>query len=142
MRPSVYLETTIISYLAVQPSRDLITAARQQVAHEWWARRRNAFELFVSELVLEEASAGDPEAAARRAAVLQGLPVIDVTPLTEELAERILQSVGLPMRARADALHIALAASQGMDYLMTWNVTHIANAQIRNRAETRWGPRA
>lgn len=81
------------------------------------------------------ASAGDPEAAARRGAVLQGLPVIDVTPFAEQLAEHILQSVDLPLRARADALHIALAASQGMDYLMTWNVTHIANAQIRNRVE-------
>ena len=78
---------------------------------------------------------GDPDAARRRAGILQGLPVIDVTALAETLAARILESACLPARARADALHIALAASQGMDYLMTWNATHIANAQIRAKVE-------
>lgn len=135
MRPSIYVETSIITYLAAQPSRDLVTAARQQVTHEWWARRRTSFELFVSELVLAGASAGDPDAARRQAGILQGLPVIDVTALAETLAARILESARLPARARADALHIALAASQGMDYLMTWNATHIANAQIRAKVE-------
>lgn len=135
MEPTIYLETSIISYLAARPSRDLITAARQQVTHEWWALRRNAFELFVSELVIDEATAGDPEAAARRLTILEDLSVIDVTSLAEELADHILHRVGLPVRARADALHIALATSQGLDYLMTWNVTHLANAQIRPRVE-------
>ena len=135
MKPAIYLETSIISYLAARPSRDLITAARQQVTHEWWARRRHDFELFVSELVIDEAAAGDPQAAARRIAVLKDLPVIDITSLAEELAGHILHHVGLPVRARADALHIALATSQGLDYLMTWNVTHLANALIRPRVE-------
>ena len=135
MRPTVYLETSIISYLVALPSRDLITAARQQVTYEWWSRRRSSFDLFVSQLVIDEASAGDPEAAARRLSVLNGIPVIDVTSLAEDLADNLLRNVGLPTRARADALHIALAAAQGMDYLVTWNVTHLANALIRPRVQ-------
>ncbi len=135
MKPTIYLETSIISYFAALPSRDLITAARQQLTREWWTRRRNDFALFVSELVLAEAAAGDPEGAARRSAVLEGLPVLDITPLAEELAARILHHAGLPVRARADALHIALAASHGLNYLMTWNVTHLANALVRPRVE-------
>ena len=135
MKPTIYLETSIISYLSAFPSRDLITAARQQVTHEWWARRRNDFDLFVSELVIREASAGDVQAATRRLAILEGLTVIDIIPLAEELAAHIFRYAGLPFRARADALHIALAASHGIDYLMTWNSTHIANALIRPRVE-------
>jgi predicted nucleic acid-binding protein len=134
-KPSVYLETSIISYLSAHPSRDLITAARQQVTHEWWTLRRNDFDLYVSELVHSEASAGDRDAASRRIALLDDLPVIDITPLAEDLAGYIVSSVPLPDRAQADALHVALAAAQGIDYLMTWNVTHLANARIRFRLE-------
>ena len=135
MVPAIYLETSIISYLAAQPSRDLITAARQQLTHEWWDRRRSSFQLFVSELVLVETSRGDAEAAARRLAWLDGIEVVDTSPLAEEIADHILRHAGLPRHARADALHIAIAASQGLDYLMTWNATHIANALIRPRVE-------
>lgn len=83
MVPTIYLETSIISYLAAQPSRDLITAARQQLTHEWWDRRRNSFQLFVSELVLVEISRGDAEASARRLAWLDGIEAVDTSPLAE-----------------------------------------------------------
>jgi predicted nucleic acid-binding protein len=135
MPQSVYLETSIISYLAARPSRDLVTAAHQQVTHQWWATRRSDFEVFVSELVHAECAAGDPEAAARRAAILQGIPSLDITPLAETLAEEILRWAHLPATARADALHIAIAVSNGVDYLVTWNVTHIANAERRSTVE-------
>ncbi len=135
MVPTIYLETSIISYLAAQPSRDLITAARQQLTHEWWDRRRNAFHLFVSELVLVETSRGDVEAAARRLTWVDGIEVVDISPLAEDIADQILRHARLPQQARADALHIAIAAAQGLDYLMTWNATHIANALIRPRVE-------
>jgi predicted nucleic acid-binding protein len=85
--------------------------------------------------VISEAAAGDVQASLRRLAMIEGLFVIDVTPLAEDLADHILRRAGLPVRARADALHIALAASQGLDYLMTWNATHLANALIRPRVE-------
>ncbi len=135
MVPTIYLETSIISYLAAQPSRDLITAARQQLTHEWWNRRRNAFQLFVSELVLVETSRGDVEAAARRLTWVDGIEVVDISPLAEDIADQILRHARLPQQARADALHIAIAAAHGLDYLMTWNATHIANALIRPRVE-------
>ena len=79
MPPRVYVETSVISYLAARPSRDLITAARQQITHEWWRRRRPNFDVFVSQLVLDEARAGDPEAATRRADLLANLPLLDIT---------------------------------------------------------------
>jgi predicted nucleic acid-binding protein len=135
MAQSVYLETSIISYLAARPSRDLVTAAHQQITHQWWETRRRHFEVFVSELVHFECSAGDPEAASRRAAILKGIQSLDITPLAESLAEEILRGADLAASARADALHIAIAVSQGVDYLMTWNVTHIANAERRPLVE-------
>lgn len=131
----VYVETSVISYLAARPSRDLITAARQQLTHEWWRLRRAEFEVYISQLVLDEAAAGDPEAAARRIAILAGLPLLDVTPEAVALARRLLELARLPEQAGADALHIAAAACHGMDYLLTWNSTHIANATFRPRIE-------
>lgn len=135
MLPKVYVETTIISYLAARPSRDLIVAARQQVTHTWWHERRPGFEVYVSQLVLAEAQAGDTEAAERRAAFLSGLPVLDIVPEVAELAAKLVEHVPLPPRAAADATHIALAAFHGMDFLITWNAAHIANAELRQRVE-------
>jgi hypothetical protein len=135
MSPTAYVETSVISYLAAHPSRDLITAARQQLTHEWWRVRRPQFEVYISQLVLDESAAGDPEAAARRATVLAGLPLLDVTPAAVALARRLLDMAKLPAQGGADALHIATAACPGMDYLLTWNSTHIANAELRPRIE-------
>jgi hypothetical protein len=88
MSPTAYVETSVISYLAAHPSRDLITAARQQLTHEWWRVRRPQFEVYISQLVLDESAAGDPEAAARRTTILAGLPLLDVTPAAVALARR------------------------------------------------------
>jgi predicted nucleic acid-binding protein len=131
MPARVYVETSVISYLAACPSRDLITAARQQLTHEWWRLRRPQFEVYISQLVLDEAAAGDPEAAAGRVAILEDLPLLDVTPAAVALARRLLEVAGMPPGAGADALHIATAACHGMDYLLTCNSTHIANAEYR-----------
>lgn len=135
MRRTVYIETSIISYLAARPSRDLIVAARQQLTHTWWRERRPAFDLYVSQVVLDEVLAGDPEAAERRAGLLAGLPVLDITPEVAELAAALIERVPLPRRAGADAVHIAVAAHHGIDFLVTWNSTHIANAELRPRVE-------
>lgn len=135
MRRTVYMETSIVSYLAARPSRDLIVAARQQLTHTWWRERRPAFDVYVSQVVLDEALVGDSEAVERRAALLQGLPVLDITPEVAELAAALVQRVPLPARAGADAAHIAVAAYHAMDFLVTWNSTHIANAELRSRVE-------
>ena len=130
MKSRLYLETTIPSYLTSRPSRDLIIAGHQQITREWWETRRDNFQLFISQLVVDEAGAGDPEAARKRLKVLQGLSLLDITPEVAELASNILASGKIPRKAAADAAHIAIAAVQGMDFLVTWNCVHIANATI------------
>ncbi len=128
--PTVYLETTIPSYLASRPSRDLIVAAHQQVTHEWWARARDTFDLFISEAVLAEIRAGDPTLAARRLELVHELPVLASRDDVDSLAEIYAERLGLPSQAYADLVHIAFAVSYGLDYLLTWNCKHIANGHV------------
>jgi predicted nucleic acid-binding protein len=134
MKPTVYVETTVPSYLTAWPSRDVVRAGEQQLTRDWWARR-SEYELRVSSLVLLECRAGDPDAAALRLAALDGVPVLAQAPEAEELAATLLREVPLPARAAADALHIAVAAVNGVSYLVTWNCTHIANASLRPQIE-------
>jgi hypothetical protein len=105
----------------------LIIAGHQQVTKEWW-ENRDAFQLYISQLVVDEAAAGDPVAARERLKALQGLPLLDITPEATGLALAILASGKIPRKAATDAAHIAIAAVQGMDFLVTWNCVHIANA--------------
>ena len=128
--PKVYLETTIASYLTARASRDLVVAAHQELTAEWWNQHRHRFNLFVSGLVLEEAGGGDPEMAARRLVELRGIPVLGSDEGARELAKRFLDSRLIPRKTVGDALHVALATVHGMDYLLTWNCRHIANAEI------------
>jgi len=128
MKSRLYLETTIPSYLTSRPSRDLIIAGHQQVTREWWERRSDTFRLYISQLVVDEVSAGDPFAARERLKVLQDLSLLDITPEVTDLASGILASGKIPRKAATDAAHIAIAAVHGMDFLVTWNCVHIANA--------------
>ncbi len=128
-KKSVYLETSFISYLTARPSRNLVTAAHQAITHEWWEMRRDRFELFISELVIIEAQRGDANAAERRLAALEGLPLLNLTVETEHLTEALLHHHAVPEKAVEDAAHIAVACASGMDYLLTWNCKHIANAE-------------
>ncbi|NLE60278.1 MAG: type II toxin-antitoxin system VapC family toxin [Planctomycetes bacterium] len=135
MRRSVYIETTIISYLKAWPSRDLVRAAEQQITREWWDEQRPKFDLYTAQLVLIEAGAGDAEAAAERLAVLRELPLLDTTERAIQVADMLLASAALPERADRDALHVGVAADNGMDFLLTWNCRHLANAMLRDRIE-------
>lgn len=129
VKARLYLETTVPSYLTAWPSRDLIRAGHQQITREWWDRRLGQFEAFISQLVLDEASAGDPVAAQERLAVLGSLPLLDLNDEVVTLAQALVADLALPAKARTDAAHIAVAAVQGMHFLVTWNCTHIANAE-------------
>ena len=124
-----------MSYLASRASRDVVVAGRQQVTHRWWEVRRPDFDLVVSQVVLDEIRAGDPEAAARRLEFVTGLPLLDVTPAVAEFAAQLIERVPLPAQAAADAAHMAVAACHGIDFVLTWNVSHIANAILRRRVE-------
>jgi hypothetical protein len=136
MKTKVYIETTIPSYLAGWPSRDLITAAHQQITHHWWRTRRQEFNLFVSQSVLDEVSSGDSEAAQRRLDLIKAFPLLDINDEVGEFAQTLIELVPLPPKAAADALHIAVAVVNGMDYLLTWNCTHLANAALRTKIDT------
>jgi predicted nucleic acid-binding protein len=133
MQPTVYLETTIVSYLTARPSRDLVTAAHQQITQEWWARRHADFELFISQFVIQEASMGDVEMAQKRLEELRAIPLLEVNQYAEDLARDLVANGALPGKAAVDALHIAVATVHGMDYLLTWNCKHIANAEIQSK---------
>jgi hypothetical protein len=135
MKSRLYLETTIPSYLTARPSKDLIIAGNQKVTKDWWQERRDSFEIFISQFVLDEAGAGDADAAKERLEVLSPFPLLDVTDAVSQLASALLQSGIIPKKAAGDAAHIAVSAVNGMEYLMTWNCAHIANAANRTRIQ-------
>jgi predicted nucleic acid-binding protein len=135
MKPRLYIESSIISYLTARPSRDLVTAARQRLTEQWWNTRREAYDLYISAFVTSEAAAGDADAAQRRLRALEGIPQIELTEPAATLAQQLISEGPLPEKAALDALHIAAAVSGGVDYLLTWNFKHLANATIRNRIE-------
>jgi predicted nucleic acid-binding protein len=131
VKPKVYLETTVISYLAARPSRDIVVAAHQQLTRQWWEQRRQDYHLLVSDIVLREAADGDSEAATRRTDLLTGIDVLEVGEEALQLAEVLVRRRAVPDTSAQDALHIAIAVTNGVDYLLTWNCTHIANAAMR-----------
>jgi hypothetical protein len=125
----VYIETTIIGYLASRPRNDVIFQARQELTRMWWDARRQEYEIVVSQLVLDEASAGDEDAAAERLELLRDIPLLDITdPRIDPIADALLGPHLLPAKARSDAEHVATATVHGVEYLLTWNCKHIANA--------------
>jgi hypothetical protein len=135
MKPRLYLETTIPSYLVARDSRDAIRHGQQAATRKWWAQQRSDYDLFVSEFVDVEAGRGDAEMSAARAAALQGLRRLAATEHVRELAAEILRTGLIPAKAEVDASHIAVAAVHRMDILLTWNCTHIHNIAISRQIE-------
>lgn len=136
MAERVYIETTVVSYLTARPHRDVVIAGHQQVTHEWWDKCRTSFELCISQLVLDEAGAGDVQAAEERLLVLEPLLVLETTVEAVGLAKQLLRAGALPTKAAEDALHIAVAATMAVPFLLTWNCRHLANAVMRPVIET------
>ncbi|MBT7860006.1 MAG: type II toxin-antitoxin system VapC family toxin [Gemmatimonadetes bacterium] len=134
-KPRIYLETSIVSYLVSRPSNDIRVNANQLTTMEWWEERRSSFDLYVSEFVRVEAALGDPEAAQRRIAAIEDTPELAATDATMELGAALLSDGPIPASAEIDAYHIAISAVNGMNYLLTWNCTHIANAAMRSQIE-------
>lgn len=128
-RKRVNVETTIASYLTARPSSDVLAAAWQKATKDWWEVQRFRFDLYTSDLTMEEAGQGNPEAASRRVEVLSTIPVLEATDSIVSLAEALLAAGALPSTARGDALHVAVASVHGMDYLLTWNFRHLDNAE-------------
>lgn len=131
----MYIETSVVSYLTGRPSRDMVIAAHQELTRQWWEKRASGFDLLVSELVREESSGGDAEAARRRLAAIDKILVLKANDGAVALAERLVSQGLVPPESAADALHIAVAAVNGIDYLLTWNCKHLANAAHRLKLE-------
>nr|VFK32074.1 MAG: PIN domain-containing protein [Candidatus Kentron sp. MB]VFK35135.1 MAG: PIN domain-containing protein [Candidatus Kentron sp. MB]VFK76997.1 MAG: PIN domain-containing protein [Candidatus Kentron sp. MB] len=128
MKQRVYLETSILSYYTARPSRDLVIAARQEITHEMWPALQTNFDRYISALVIQEASRGDKEAATKRLRALAGIPVLEITEQARKLADSLIAFGAIPKAAEEDALHIAIASRNGMEFLLTWNFSHINNA--------------
>jgi hypothetical protein len=134
-RPRVYVETTVISYLTARPSRDVVIAGHQQITQDWWQTASDRFDMVASQLVIEEARAGDPQAAQARLAVLAAMPLLELSGDARTLAVALVTEGAVPAPAAADALHLAIAVTHGVGYLLTWNCRHLANAMRRTAIE-------
>jgi hypothetical protein len=135
MKEIVYIETSFVSLLVADPSRDVSVAGNQQVTRDWWQWRRPAFACITSDETRMEASRGNAGQVRQRLDALAGLPILPTTPAAAELAARFLATGALPPAAAVDAVHLAVATLAGADYLLTWNCRHLANAQILRRLE-------
>ena len=136
MKDRVYIETSVVSYLTGRRNTDLIVAAHQELTRRWWDERSSQFELLISQLVYREAAAGDAIAADARLEAIAGLQMLAVTDEAVSLAEQLVAKGPIPHDSAADALHVAIAAMNGVDYLLTWNCKHLANAAHRGRIES------
>ncbi|WP_417914888.1 type II toxin-antitoxin system VapC family toxin [Candidatus Electronema sp. JM] len=130
---SVYIESSVISYMTARPSRDVITSARQAITFEWWDAYKDRFEIFISELVIEEISSGDMAAAQKRLLTVEDVPVLETTGQAVQLAKLLIAENAVPESCSEDAMHISIAAVHGMDFLLTWNFKHINNANTREK---------
>jgi hypothetical protein len=128
---TVYIETSIVSYLTSRPSRDVRVAAWQEITSQWWEQERSRYELFTSELVIAEAGGGDENAARKRLDRLKDIPMLAIDDATKRFAAQLIRDGGVPAESQADALHIAVASAHGLDYLLTWNCRHIDNAATK-----------
>jgi len=130
---TLYIETSIVSYLRQRPSSQVVMAARQLLTDQWWHDEREKYELVTSQYVIDEASEGDPDLAAERLESLDGIPLLPLDPRIGVIANEIIARAILPPTASVDALHIAMVAHHEIQYLLTWNCKHIANAKILPR---------
>lgn len=133
MTESIYIDTSIAGYLTARNSNNLILMANMEITREWWENRRGNFNIYISEVVLDEAALGDAEIAAKRLNLLRYFPLLELNDTVKFLASLFLSKSNLPPKAGNDALHIAIATVYGLDYLLTWNCKHIANAQIQRK---------
>ena len=132
---TVYLETTIVGHVAGRLHPDPFVATRQQVTRDWWEKHARSFAVYISQLVLDECSAGDSGAADERLQVVDGIDLLESTDEVDSLADALISGLAIPASEPRDAFHIAIAAVNGVGYLLTWNFKHIANASLRSKIE-------
>jgi len=133
MKPLVYIESSVISYLTARPSNDLIKSARQAITEEWWEKDRTRFNCYISALVEEEIARGNPDAAKKRLDVTNKIDNLSVSVNAKEIAEVLISSGAVPVNSEEDALHIGIATAHGVHFLLTWNFKHINNAEKKSQ---------
>jgi len=133
MKKHIYIETTVVSYLTSKPSRDLMVASHQEATRELWEKLSIKYKSFVSALVFQEAGKGDQNQAEMRLAAMANFPMIDIDDEAQSLAEKIIAKKGIPGEYPEDALHIAVAAVNGIDVIITWNFAHLNNPFTRKK---------
>jgi hypothetical protein len=131
MKSKVYIESSVISYLTARPSNDLVKAARQNITEVWWSEHLPHFSVYVSELVEQEIAQGNLEAAARRLAITANIKNLSISEEAQVIAEQLISALAVPAKSEEDALHIGIAAANGIDFLLTWNFKHINNASTK-----------
>ena len=140
MKPKIYIETSVVSYLVSRPSKNVITAGHQVITRDFW-ETLNDFEVYISDMVIQEASAGDAAQAKERISALQGFPLLEIGDSVKHLAKALLDAKSVPEKCLEDAIHIAVAAVNGIDVIVTWNFKHINNPitrmKIRHVVENR-----
>jgi hypothetical protein len=135
-KPTLYMETTIPSYLLAEPSRDVISLGRQDITRTWWKRDHARYAIYVSAVVIKEADKGDPREAEKRRTFLEQFPVLDETPDIQRLIETYLEENIVPVGSGEDAAHLAFASIYKIDFLCTWNFKHLANLRREARFTT------
>lgn len=131
MKPTVYIETSVVSYLTAQPSRDLVIAGHQQSTYQWWHDAREQFDCHISSFVIDECAQGDKQAAEKRLTVLSGITQLNLLPEIESLANIYFKAIQIPERARADAFHLAIATHYRMEFLLSWNCVHMVSGRVK-----------
>jgi predicted nucleic acid-binding protein len=130
MKESIYLETTVVSYYTSKPSRDIIVLAHQQITRDWWTTAAKRYDIYISQIVVEEARSGDPDAAGKRMQILKEIHHLELNPAVEKMAQVYKDKLKILPKAIRDAVHLAVASIHNMDYLVTWNCAHIANGEV------------
>lgn len=130
MKETVYLETSVLSYYTARPSRDVVVIAHQEITRQWWEKALNEYEIFISQAVIDEASDGDPGASEERLKAMRDFQYLEINSKVGEMTEIYIAELKIPPKAVGDAVHIAIASIHEIDYLVTWNCSHIANGVI------------
>ena len=134
-KQTVYIETTVVSYLTAKPSRDIVVSAHQRLTLEWWEKSLPFLDPFISVIVVEEVSRGDEDAAKERLEKIRNFPVLEVTDEVREIADLYFKDIPIPEKSRADTYHLALATFNGMDFLVSWNLSHILNFRVKRAVQ-------
>lgn len=133
MKKKVYIETTVVSYLTAKPSRDIVIAGHQEATRELWTKLSSRYETYVSALVVQEAGKGNPNQSQMRLAAIAKFSMLDIDDEALSLAEKIVAKKGIPVEYPEDALHIAVAAVNGIEVIITWNFAHLNNPFTRKK---------